>query len=49
MLFWRNKKPSYRRALAWCRAHTVPGQGVVQTLQGVASNQVLRLREPVGP
>ncbi len=29
MLFRRNKKPSHERAMDWCKAHTVPGQGVI--------------------
>ena len=29
MLWWRKKKPSYERAMDWCKAHTVPGQGVI--------------------
>jgi malonyl-CoA O-methyltransferase len=29
MLFLRPKKPSHQRALAWCKTHTAPGQGVI--------------------
>ena len=42
MFFWRKPRPpSHARALAWCRAHTVPGQGViVHTRQPVAYPEV---------
>jgi malonyl-CoA O-methyltransferase len=41
-MFWRKPRPpSYERALAWCKAHTVPGQGViVHTKQPVAYAEV---------
>jgi malonyl-CoA O-methyltransferase len=29
MLWWRNKKPSHARAMAWFKAHMVPGQGII--------------------
>lgn len=41
MLFWQKKKPSYERAMDWCKQHTVPGQGViVHTRQPVAYPEV---------
>lgn len=41
MKFWQKKKPSHERAMDWCKAHTVPGQGViVHTKQPVAYPEV---------
>lgn len=41
MFWWRKKNPSYERAMDWCRACTVPGQGVIKhTRQPLAYAEV---------